>query len=245
VGKSRKPIVVADIRRIFDDACIDRLAAIGGSPAGADRKRFAEGVREAARIYARDARVPTDNELHAEIYKLYRAAERKRYELIADLLEGLSLRARHLLDTRGARPSLGIRLPPSQALRDAAQREEACAKIATLCQFGGSYVKGQRRTSGKRSRTWHPLLHAPKPRPRFPKRDAERDFVMWLQFAWCEATNKKLSAAANSARPGFFARMARECLKLVGAGHADVVGLINNLNRRGKMMRMRPDRYQN
>lgn len=245
MGKSLKPIVVADIQRIFDDACIDRLAAIGGSPAGADRKRFAEGVREAARIYARDARVPTDNELHAEIYKLYRAAERKRYELIADLLEGLSLKARDSLSRRGARPSLGIRLPSSQALRDAAQREEACAKIATLSQFGGSYVKGRLRSPfGKRSRTWRPVLHAPKPRPHFSKRDAERDFVMWLQLAWSEAINEKVkegelmpSVAANSARPGPFARMAGECLKLVGADHADVIGLINELNRRRRKMK--------
>ena len=163
---------------------------------------------------------------------------------VADLLEGLSPKAHELLSRRGARPSLGIRLPSSQALRDAAQREEACAKIATLSQFGGSYVKGrQRYPSGKRSRTWDPLLHAPKPRPHFSKRDAERDFVMWLQLAWCEAINEKVkegelmpSVAANSARPGPFARVARECLKLVGAGHADVVGLINELNRRRRKM---------
>jgi hypothetical protein len=202
-------------------------------PTGADRKRFAEGAREAARIYAREARVPTDNELHAEIYKLYRAATCKRYEKVADLLEGLSPKAHDSLSRRGARPSLGIKLPLSQALRDAAQREESCAKIATLCQFGGSYVKGRLRSpSGKRSRTWDPLLHAPKPRPRFPKRDAERNFVMWLQIAWMEATGKQPSLAANPARLSPFGRMAQACLKLVGADHADVVGLINELNRR-------------
>ena len=49
--KSREPISAADIPRIFDDACVDELAA-GRLPAAADRKCFAEGVREAARIYA-------------------------------------------------------------------------------------------------------------------------------------------------------------------------------------------------
>jgi hypothetical protein len=230
--KSREPIAAADVPRIFDDACIDTLAGIGRLRVGADRKRFAEGVREAARIYARDAREPTDNDLHAEIHKLYRAAERKRYELIADLLERLSPRARHLLDTRGARPSLGIRLPRAQALRAVAQREEACAKIATLCQYGGGYVEGRRRPSGRRSKQWRVLLHAPEPSRQFPKRDAERGFIMWLQVAWLEATGERPSVAANSARPGPFARMVQQCLKLVGANHADAVGLINELNKR-------------
>jgi hypothetical protein len=239
--KSREPIAAADIQRIFDDARIDALATIGRLPAEANRKRFADGIREAARIYARDARMPTDNKLHAEIAALYRAADHKRYEQIADLLERLSPRARHLLDTRGARPSLGIRLPPAQALRAAAQREEACAKIATLCQYGGRY---RRRPSGRPSKpSWRVLLHAPEPSHNFPKRDAERGFVMWLQVAWLEATGERPSLAANPARPGPFARMAKECLKLVGAGHADAVGLINEVNRR--RIQSRPVRHQN
>jgi hypothetical protein len=245
--KSRRPIAVDEVSRVFDDACIQELADIAKLPCNADRKRFAESIRKAARIYARDARIPTDNELHAEIYKLYRAATCKQYEKVADLREGLSPRARHLLDMRGARPSLGIGLPPSQALREAAQREEACAKVATLCQFGGSYVQGRQRSPGKHSRNWRPLLYVPNPRPHFPKRDAERDFVMWLQLAWTEAANEKVEAgglmpslAANPARPGPFARMARKCLKLVGADHADVAGLINELNRRRRKMLKQP-----
>jgi len=243
VTKSRKPVAAADIQRIFDDACIDTLAAIGRLPAGADRERFAEGVRAAARIYARDVRIPTDNELYAEIAALYRAAERKRCGQVASLLEKLSPKVRELLRNRATR--LSLELPASEALRDTAQ-QKACDTVLKLCQHGGKYIKGRRRPSGKRSSTWRPLLVAPKPRRDFPRRDAERNFIMWLQLAWLEANGAQPNLAANRALNreirGAFARMAAECLRLVGASYADPVGLLNELNRR--RIRNRPVRHQ-
>jgi hypothetical protein len=232
--KSRKPIPAADIQRIFDEACINTLAAIGRLPAGADRKLFAEGVREAARIYARDARIPTDNELNAEIAALYGAAKRKRYGQVAALLEKLSPQARKLLSKRATR--LSLELPAPEGLRDTTQ-QKACDIVLKLCQYSGSYDEGRRRR-------WHPLLSAPKLSKNFPRRDAERDFVMWLQVAWLEATDERPSLAANPKRPGPFARMVRKSLELIGAGHADAVGLINELNRRRRIQK-RPVTHQN
>jgi hypothetical protein len=143
--KSRKPIADADVSRIFDDGCIETLVAIGRLPVGTDRKRFAEGVRKAARIYARDARIPTDNKLHAEIAALYRAAERKRYTQAAALLEQVSLKACDLLNKRGARLGHGLGLPAPEELRDATRQQKACAAVLRLCQYGGRYVEGRRR----------------------------------------------------------------------------------------------------
>jgi hypothetical protein len=231
--KSREPIAAADIQRIFDNACIDKLATIGRLPADADRKRFAEGVREAAGIYAREARASTDNELHAEIAALYRAAERKRCEQVASLLEKLSLKARELLSKRAVR--LSIELPAPESLRDTAQLQ-SCDMVLKLCQYGGSYVEGRRRPSGKRSHTWRPLLHAPKRSRNFAKRDAELNFIMWLQAAWLEATGEQPSMAANAARLGPFGRVVAESFRLVGASHADAAGLINALNKRRRKM---------
>jgi hypothetical protein len=239
--KSREPIAAADIPRVFDDARIDELAAIGRLPAGANRKRFAESIREAARIYAKDARMPTDNELNAEIDALYRAAERKRYGQVADLLEKLSPKARELLSKRATR--LSLELPATEDLCKAARQERACEIVLSLCQYGGSYGTGRRRPSGKRSRTWRPLVHAPKRTRHFPKRDAELNFIMWLQAAWLESAGERPSLAANPERPGPFARMAAECLRLVGASHADPVGLINELNHRRIQSRL--VRHQN
>jgi hypothetical protein len=231
--KSRTPITAADVLRIFDDTCIDRLADIARFPADADRERFAEGVRQAARIYARDARIPTDNELNTEIAALYRATKRKRCGEVAALLEKLSPKARELLSKRATR--LSLELPASEDLCKAARQERACEIVLSLCQYGGSYGTGRRRPSGKRSRTWRPLIHAPQRTRNFPKRDAELNFIMWLQATWLESAGERPSLAANPERPGPFARMAAECLRLVGASHADTVGLINELNKRRKM----------
>lgn len=227
--KSREPISAADIPRIFDDARVDELAA-GRLPAAADRKCFAEGVREAARIYAQEARAPTVNELRAEIATLHAAAERKRCGQVADLLEKLSSKASELLSKRAAR--LSLELPTSDDLRDPPRQQDASEAVLRLCQYGGHYDESRRRPSGKRSRTWRPFLVAPEPRRHVPKRDAELNFIMLLQVAWLEATGKQPSLAANPARPGPFAQIVGKCLELVGASHADAVGLINELNRR-------------
>jgi hypothetical protein len=246
--KKARPIIAAeDVPRIFDDACMQALAKTAKLPAGADTAAFGEDVREAARIFARDARIPSSNELRTEIEELHKAvdpAEPRQWDRLATLLEGLSPKARDLLNDRGARPALRTELPSADAVRDPERREAAYDGIAKLCQLGGRSVKGRRRPSGKRSRpTWRALLQAPEPQRNFPKRDAERDFVMWLRSAWLDATGDTPASTARhsdaSRKIGPFARFARECLHLVGAGNADAVGLINELKRRRRFMERR------
>src|SRR5262249_62023141 len=77
-------------------------------------------------------------------------------------------------------------------------------------------------------------LQAQKLSATFQRGDAERNLVMQLQLAWLEATGRRPSLAANPARPGPFVRIVGKSLELVGASHADAVGLINELNRRRK-----------
>ena len=260
--RSKRPIATEEIPRIFDDACIEELAQIGKLPASADMKRFAEGIREAAHIYATDVREPNENEVRAEVEKLYLAAERRLYDQVAILIEKLSARAFRLLKfaelTRTSFPSPGprdesrrrgatsiqwisITLPSPETLRDHAQREEACATVVKLCQYGGHRVESRKRPSDKRSRTWRPYLRAPEPRRHFPKRESERTFVMWLRIAWLDATGEEATRTVDPRRPGPLARMVKECLKLVGAAHADAVGLINELNQVRRAMRSRPE----
>src|SRR5262249_27006246 len=148
------------------------------------------------------------------IHKLYKAADRRSYDEVAALLErllshtltsGEAFRVHVVMSTTS---SLGGRaaeartlielLPPPEALCDPAQRDGACEAITRLCRFGGRLVEGRRRPTGKRSRpTFRPLLYAPEPRRNFPKRDPERDFVMWLSIAWREVTG---SAPSRTAR---------------------------------------------
>jgi hypothetical protein len=234
------PIAVDEVPLKFDEERIEQLAGIGGLPNSADRQRFADSVREAARIYARDARKPSEKNLRDEIERLHRAASRQEYKRVADLMRALSPETRRSLDARASRPGFmtaGLKMPTLKALRDPARREQACDVVRRFCTLGGCYIAGRRRRSGKQSATWKPLLYAPKPIKRPLRREAERQFVMHLQLAWLEALGKRPTATVNPSRSDRpFANLVRECLRLVGASHADAVGLINELSRRRKMM---------
>jgi hypothetical protein len=228
-------IAIGDVPRVFNDGEIVRLAKTAGLPVGANVAVFAEGIREAARIYVRDALTPNANELHDEIAYLYETASDHEYDAVAVLLDNLSPQAREILVDQGV-TKIRLTLPSREALLDPRLREAACESVARLCLLGERRVPGRRRPSGKRSRpTIRPLLQAPEPRRNFPKRDVERHFVMGLQLAYLEAMGTKppLTArhADDSRSVGPFARFAAECLRLVGAIHADVVGLINELHR--------------
>ena len=247
--KKRRPIISEEeVSAIFDDTRVVKLAHIGRLPANANKAVFSAGIREAARIFARDARIPTGNDLHAEIGELHRAADRQRYDEVFGLLESLSPAARALLQDRAAR--IGIELPPSDGLHDPERREEACQAcqaITRLSQFGGRWAEARRRPSGKQSRpVWRSLLWASEPRRNFRKRNAERDFVMWISVAWQEAVGTPPTRTARhsdaSRDVGPFAKLVSECLQLVGAGDADVVELLNEMDRRRREMERRTEK---
>jgi hypothetical protein len=222
-------IEVEQVEQIFDDSFIETLVKIAGLPSGADIKRFAESIREAARIYARDVREPNANELYREIDELHHAAKRREYERVASLVESLSAKALYMLNNAAA-----TNLPPPAALRDHALRKDACEIVARLCRFGGGRIEGRMRPSGKRSISWRWTIYGPTPSRNLPKRLAERDFVVHLQLAWVESVGRKPPQAANINRLGPFALMVLACFKRVGAGSSEaaVVGHINELNRR-------------
>ena len=192
-------------------------------------RRFAKCVRLAAHHYSQAALLPTINELHDEIEILHGAASRGKCEEVANRIENISRTAWELLSERGARPSVSLKLPSPQDLLHPEHRHAAIRSVVTLCTAGGGWVEDRRIASGRR---WQPLLYAPKRSPNFPKREAERDFVWHLQSACHAATGHLPPRTAHRTNPGPFARMAQECLALVGANHASAVDLINELNSR-------------
>jgi hypothetical protein len=255
--KSEFALTFDQIAHAFNDACIENLARIGKLPSHANRQRFADGLREAARNYATEIRQPNDNEVRAEIEKLYRAAERKHYSEVAARVQKLSSGARSLLKygewtrillapkpgaLRGRRPTssrwTNIEVPSPEALLDE-RRDQACATVVKLCQYGGRWVEGRKRPSGKRSLTWRPYFRAPERQRQFPKREEEQDFIIRLRLAWLEATGEEATLTSDPRRPGPFARMVKQCLSLVGAGHADADGLLNKLNQIRREMNRR------
>ena len=243
--KAQQAFAPEDVPVKFDDACIEKLASIGRLPKGADRQRFAESVREAARIYARNARNQSGNEVRDEVGKLYRAASRREYERAAHLLETLSPQARPLLEARASTPGFKkakLKMPTAKALRDPSGREQACDVIRRFCSLGGSHVQGRKRRSGKRSITWKPLLWAPQPIDHPPRLEADRHFVMLLQLAWLEAVGKSPTATVNPSRSDRpFVNMVGKSLTLIGSP-ADAVGIINELRKRQRTLTRRRER---
>jgi hypothetical protein len=252
-SKKKRAIITADdVPRKFDDAYITRLADTAKFPKGADRQRFADGVRDAARTYAEDAWKPNVNTMHDKIEQLHRGAARGKQTdtRVADLAEKLSREIRQLFKAREATPGFeraGLKFPSLEDLRDPQRRDEACEAVRRFCSMGGRYIEGRWRPSGKRSTTWSPRLHAPQRISHPAKREAERQLVMHLQSVWFEATGMLPALTANPGHLGPFARMVRECLRRAGAGYdetpkhpksadAAVADLINEVNKRRRIM---------
>jgi hypothetical protein len=182
--KRRTVIAAADVERVFDAACIDRLAKIARLPENFDKHRFAEGIRTTARLYARDASRPTVGKIRDEIEHLHRAAARRGLEQdevkraaaredvekaqrhqaaargaaeqVRGLLATLSAEARSLLTERGSRPSVHLQLPTDEDLSDESKLDTGCEVIRRLCSVGGYYGPGRRRKAGKRSKDSEP-----------------------------------------------------------------------------------------
>jgi hypothetical protein len=233
----RRILAVRDVPQIFSDDNVRRLAAETKLPLppDTDLPRFAAGIRSAAEIYIRDVDTADNNAVHHEIKTLYSAANRRRYVETAKRIDSLSQRTRDFINERSKRPNVPWVLPHADALRSEATRDDACAVIVSLLRVGGRWQEGRRRPSGKRSMTFVATLHAPKLQKHPPKREAERDFVMWLQVAYTETTGQLPPLTANPERLGPFARMAKACLKLIGMPAADIVELINELDRRARL----------
>jgi hypothetical protein len=139
--------------------------------------------------------------------------------------------------TRTATVPTNVATPAPADLRNETSRKEACDVMMRLCSFGGTFVEGRLRPSGKRSRpVWKTWLYAPEAQRAFPKRDAERKFVTLLRVAVMQAGGEEPAWTARHADDGRglgpFAGFVRECLALVGAADVDVVELINELHQR-------------
>jgi hypothetical protein len=106
-----------------DDARIRDL--VRDLPRGADKKKFAESVREAASCFSREREILSNDEIRSEIRKFRDAANFKRpktnrtsgvkYEKVARLRESLSVQTVEFLNKRAARINRPVVLSPQRA----------------------------------------------------------------------------------------------------------------------------------
>jgi hypothetical protein len=239
---------------IFSDDRVRALAAETRlSPLSDDElRRFAASIRARALVYIRDANTLSDDDIRREIEELYRAADRGDGEKTAELVRVMSKQTRAFLNKRAIR--IRLKIPKPSAFLDRARRRAACETLRRLLSQGGKWESGR----------WVPLLYVPKQqlsrkraramvqdakrrgvkiKVRRPKRQAERDFIMFLQVDYLNATGReppvtarKSGTGAGDPVPGPFARFAQRCLDLLGADKADATGQINEL----QALRKRP-----
>lgn len=226
--KNWRVIAAADVTTIFDAACIASLAMIARLPPGSDLARFGEGVRWAALNYVQMKRQPSPNAVHREIKSLHALAFNRRFEPLAAAVDAMTPVARALLGKREARVRDRMpdwRISAAEELRDLASRAKAAEGLLALLEIGAERSLGRQRPSGRRSITRRSEVFAPPPSRAEPRRAPERELVMWLQIAVAEA-GARVPVTARHDAPGPFARMAAECLRLVGAiGPANARGL--------------------
>jgi len=226
--RNPRAIAADAVPQVFDDACVLRLGGLAKLPPSCDLAGFGEGIRAAARMYARQAATPSPNELHREITKLHRLAEQAKYPLLAAAVEAMTPSTRTLIEKRRAHTCErmpGWRIPSPAEISDLATCTAAAQGLPALIEVGGKWTAGRMRPSGRRSRSWRPSLHAPPASRAEPRRAAERDFVMWLQVAVKKA-GVCVPLTAHYEKPSPFARMVGECLRLIGAtGSANAVWL--------------------
>jgi hypothetical protein len=220
--KKRRIPAPQKLPHIFDDKFIQGLAQQAKLSWAANIPRFAAAIRDAAQRCVAAMATPTDVKMRVEIRGLYSAADRHRYKETATRIGKLSKQTRAFIKKRGDRPILSLAIPDPQAFNDPARRDDACETTVRLLRVGVERGK--------------PLLYAPNPQPRPPRRQAERDFVMWLEVAYLEATGMPPPLTANPDRPGPFARMVQRCLNGIAPG-ANAVEMLNELHRRRKLKR--------
>ena len=210
------------LSHILDDKFIQGLARQTKLSWAANIPRFAAAIRDAAQIYVAAMATPNGVTMRVEIGGLYSAAAQHRYKETATRIGKLSKQTRAFIKKRGDRPMLSLAIPDPQAFNDPARRDDACETTVRLLRVGMERGK--------------PLLYAPNPQPRPPRREDELDFVMWLEVASLEATGMPPPLTANPARPGPFARMVQTCLDRIALG-ANAVEMLYELHRRRKLKR--------
>jgi hypothetical protein len=129
----------------------------------------------------------------------------------------------------------GWRIPSRADLRDPTKRGQAADALLALLEVGGERRRGRKRSKGRRSVAWHPYLIGPSPSRAEPRREAERQFVMFLQFDMARM-GVNIPVTTDPRKRGPFANLVSECLVLMKAtGSATAPGLavqvINDLQK--------------
>src|SRR5262249_250856 len=82
-------------------------------------------------------------------------------------------------------------IPTATEILSPPSRQRPGDRFHLILRYGGRVVAGRKRSDGRRSRSFKPLLRLPERIERGrPRGEAEREFVQWLALAYVEATGR-------------------------------------------------------
>jgi hypothetical protein len=235
---ARCQIAIDDVAHIFSDGEIKSIieqyeakripGQLFGLLKNEERfRRFANGVREAAKHGIQMFGVASDRELRDAIVHLHSAASSNK--LSADHFEGLSditldwLTRRH--QTRGDL----VRFPTADDLRDPSRRRTACELLASLCVIRGWVQDGKMQWE-----YYAPVI--PETEKRADRRGPEAEFVAALRHVWLVTFEMPPASSASASAKGPFVEFVDACFELMLGDecNASATEIINKLNEHTK-----------
>src|SRR5262245_34756378 len=231
---SRSLIAIDEVEGVFNDEIVKELAQPLKPPADPDIARFAQSIRISARIFLEAKCRLSAPQFRAVIQRLYQLNTRAE--------DGNDRTARALARAVDAMPAdvrqwlrSGITLyprniPTATEILSPPTRQSAVERFRQILSWGGRVETGRKRSGGRRSQSFRPLLRLPeRVEVGRPRGEAEREFVQGLALAYVELTGRPPPRTAhhNIDIRGPFPHFVHRCFELVGAPTGNVTRLLN------------------
>jgi hypothetical protein len=229
---SRSLIAISDVESVFNDAIINELANILKLKylEGDDFSRFAKSIRQDVRLFIEAKHRLNNPKLREAIVKLYGLTTRAEHhddraaETLARAVDATPL---EVWDWLARFNPKGCDIPTAAEIVSPATRARAVQRLRLALSYGGLMKDGRKRPTGRRSRSFAPMLRVPAIEPYRPRGEAEREFVRNLAFTYLSARGKSPPYQVDFQVRGPFSAYVHRCFELAGAPSGHVTSLIN------------------
>ena len=230
---SRSLIAISDVESVFNDEIVKEWARTLKLPADADIS-FAQSIRSSAINFLKEKDKLNFPQLRAAIERLYQLNTRaedgndRTARALARAVDAMHADVRQWLLSCNTPHHRNI--PTATEILSPLSRQSAVKRFRLILSYGGRVVAGRKRSGGRRSRSFKPLLKLPEQSKRGrPRGEAEREFVQWLALDYVVATGRPPPRTAHYKIDirGPFPDFVHRCFELVGAPTGNVTRLLN------------------
>jgi hypothetical protein len=234
---ARSLIVISDVESVFNDAIINELVNILKlkSLEWHDFRRFAQSIRQDVRLFIGAKDRLNNAKLREAIAKLYRLngrAERGDERAMKRLACAMNAIPQEVWDSLARVNPKSRDIPTAAEIVSPTTRARAVQRLRLALSDGGMIKDGRKRPTGKRSRSFEPLLRVPTIEPNRPRGEAQREFVRNLALTYLSTTGKTPPHKVDFQVRSPFSTYVHRCFELAGAPSGDVTRLINEFGRK-------------